>query len=96
MAVKYQDILAAKELLDLPERASMGKIKSNYRKLLSKWHPDRCKESYEKCSEMTKKIIAAYKIIIDYCDQYQYSFSKEEVKRYLSNEEWWIERFGEV
>lgn len=92
--MKYKDVVEAKELLGLPERASMDEIKSNYRKLISQWHPDKCSENKDKCHEVTKKIIAAYKIIIAYCEQYRYSFTKEEVKNYLSPEEWWFEKFG--
>jgi len=44
---------------------------------------------------MTKKIIEAYKVIISYCEQYKYSFEEDEVKKYLSDEEWWFERFGD-
>jgi preprotein translocase subunit Sec63 len=91
---KYREIIEAKNLLNLPERASMKEIKSNYRELIGQWHPDKCNESDEKCNEMTRKIIAAYDIIVGYCNQYQYSFSKEEIKIYLSDEEWWFERFG--
>ena len=92
--MKYKDILEAKELLGLPERASMDEIKSSYRRLISLWHPDRCREDKDKCEEMTRKIITAYGIIVSYCEAYQYSFTEEEVKRYLSAEEWWFERFG--
>ena len=91
---KYQQINAARMLLELPERATMGEIKSNYRTLIRKWHPDRCKANREKCKEMTTKIIAAYRIISDYCNNYQFSFSEEEVRNYLSADEWWFERFG--
>ncbi len=94
MAISYKDIIEAKALLNLPERASREEIKANYRELISQWHPDKCKENSEKCNEMTRKIISAYNIIDIYCDQYQYSFAKEEVKRFLSDEEWWFERFG--
>jgi DnaJ-class molecular chaperone len=92
---KYKEITEARKLLELPERATMDEIKSNYRRLVSKWHPDKCKEGKDKCTEMTQKIIAAYKTIIAYCNQYKYSFSKEEIKNYLSPEEWWYERFGD-
>ena len=92
--IKYQDIIEAKELLNLPERASIEEIKSNYKKLINQWHPDKCNEDIVKCNEMTKKITIAYKTIMIYCNQYKYSFAKEEVRRYLSDEEWWIYRFG--
>jgi len=91
---KYQEITQARELLDLPERASMEEIKSNYRKLVSKWHPDKCGGDNEQSKEMTQKITAAYKIITTYCNQYKFSFTEQEVKNYLSDEEWWFEHFG--
>jgi len=43
---------------------------------------------------MTVRIIAAYRLISNYCKNYEFSFSKEEVSNYLSAEEWWFERFG--
>jgi hypothetical protein len=43
---------------------------------------------------MTIRIIAAYRLIIDYCKNYGFSFSKEEVSHYLPAEERWFERFG--
>jgi DnaJ-class molecular chaperone len=91
---KYHQITEARKLLELPERASMKEIKSNYRKLIRKWHPDKCSENSEQCNEMTKKLNAAYNIIITYCNQYKFPFTKEEVKNYSSVEEWWFDRFG--
>ena len=90
----YEKINAARKMLDLPERATMEEIKSSYRTLIQRWHPDKCKANREKCKEMTTQIIAAYRIINDYCKNYKFSFSKEEVNKYLSAEEWWFERFG--
>jgi len=92
--MRHNDINEARELLNLPERASLEEIKSNYRKLIMQWHPDKCIKKKKKCNEMTKKLTAAYKTIILYCNQYKYSFSKEEVERYLSAEDWWFKRFG--
>ncbi|CAN2041288.1 Molecular chaperone DnaJ [Candidatus Magnetomoraceae bacterium gMMP-15] len=91
---KYQEITEARKLLELSEQATMEKIKSNYRMLLSKWHPDKCNENSDQCNEMTKKIIAAYNTIIIYCNHYKFSFAQKEVNNYLSAEEWWFERFG--
>lgn len=72
----------------------MDVIKANYRKLLMQWHPDTCKENIEQCKEMTRNVAAAYKIVMRYCKQYEFSFAEEEVKRYMSAEDWWFERFG--
>ena len=90
----FEDINTARILLELPERATMECIKSQYRALIRKWHPDRCKVDEKTCREMTTRIIAAYRLINDYCKNYEFSFSKEEVSKYLSAEEWWFERFG--
>jgi len=92
----FQKIRAARKLLELPERATMEEIKSSYRELIQRWHPDRCKGDKEKCKEMTTMIIAAYRIINDYCNAYKFSFSKKEVGRYISAEEWWLDRFGGI
>jgi hypothetical protein len=43
---------------------------------------------------MTARIIDAYRVINDYCKNYKFSFSEQEVKNYISAEEWWFERFG--
>jgi hypothetical protein len=43
---------------------------------------------------VTAGIIAAYNTIIDYCNQYSFSFSQEEIRLHFSEEEWWSERFG--
>jgi len=91
---KFYEISAARKILELPERSTMPEIKSNYRRLLAKWHPDKTKENKEECAEMTRKIISAYQTILDYCLKYQYSFSEETVKRHQSPEEYWFERFG--
>jgi DnaJ-class molecular chaperone len=91
---KYQKILAARNVLELPETATLASIKSNYRQLLTKWHPDKNTDNPDLCHEMTQEIISAYNLIMEYCLNYQYSFSEETVKRHHSPEEWWFERFG--
>ncbi|MBN2466743.1 MAG: J domain-containing protein [Deltaproteobacteria bacterium] len=90
----YQKITEARKLLELPERTTMKEIKSHYRALIRRWHPDRCGENREECTEMTRKIIAAYTIIMTYCKHYRYSFSRDEIRNYLPGDEWWVERFG--
>jgi len=91
---KYQVITNARNILELPESATMEQIKANYRRLIKKWHPDSCSEKHEVCEEMSRKITDAYRIILDYCSNYNYSFKKEEVDKYLSEEEWWYKRYG--
>jgi DnaJ-class molecular chaperone len=78
---KYQEIVEARTLLDLPERATMEEIKSNYRKLIRKWHPDRCGENSDQCIEMTKKLIAAYETIITNCKHYRFFLPRNRLER---------------
>ncbi|HMA87069.1 MAG TPA: J domain-containing protein [Desulfosalsimonadaceae bacterium] len=91
---KYQKITEARKTLELPEKATLETIKTNYRRLLSKWHPDKCSGDPETCKEMTHKIVSAYETIMEYCNNYQYSFSEEAVKRHRSPGQWWMETFG--
>lgn len=93
----YDDITAARQLLELPERATMQMIKSHYRRLLAQWHPDRCREGdVNEHAEKTRQIIAAYRLLAGYCSEYEYSFSRESVERNLSAEQWWLRRFGKA
>ena len=91
----YQELTEARTVLEIPEQITLTAIKAQYRKLLKQWHPDTCPESLEQCHEMTRKIIAAYKRIMAYCNCYKISFSPGTVRDYLSPEEWWSERFGD-
>ncbi|MBW1720975.1 MAG: J domain-containing protein [Deltaproteobacteria bacterium] len=91
----FEKITAARDILELPERATRKQIKANYRRLLREWHPDRGTRADKEIRERrTRQIIEAYRIIRTYCDNYRYSFTEEEVRNYLSGEEWWMERFG--
>ncbi len=90
----YNKINEARKILELPEEATFAEIKKNYRNLIRKWHPDRCKKDQEICKEMTAKIVAAYRTITAFCDRYRFSFSKDEVDNYQTDQEWWASRFG--
>jgi len=92
----FEKISQAREILELPESATMEAIKSNYRRLLATWHPDRSRGNAYECTEMTRKIIDAYQTIMEYCLTYHYSFSEDTVKKNHSGqspEDWWFERF---
>lgn len=90
----YEKITAARRLLELPEQATLAEIKANYRRLIKKWHPDNCSDNSGDHVAMTAKLNAAYRIVIAYCNQYRFSFSKDEINKYLPTDEWWFERFG--
>ena len=90
----YQKITAARKILELPEQATLAEIKTRYRKLIRQWHPDHYPDDQERCKEMSTTIIAAYRTIVKFCEQYRFSFRQEEVQKYLTDTEWWTDRFG--
>ncbi len=90
----YQDLYQAKELLHLSDTATMQEVKTNYRSLMNRWHPDKNSGNPEECEEMAKKITLAYSVIMSYCENYRYDFTEKEFKKHLSGEDWWKERFG--
>jgi DnaJ-class molecular chaperone len=72
---KYEEITKARQVLELHEFASLKEIKNKYRELLREWHPDLCRENEAIRKQKTIEIIKAYRIIMDYCEQYRFSFS---------------------
>ena len=78
----FQKIDEARKLLGLGEEAGIEEIKEAFRKLINKYHPDRCPEQDKKhCEEMSKKINQAKDIILNYCANYRYSFKEKVVKK---------------
>lgn len=96
--LESEKIYKAAQILNLNEKATMAEIKETYRNLVKKWHPDNCKEEPAKCQAKIKEIVQAYDIIMDYCNNYRYSFKKEDIIENLPMEkqlkERWIKRFG--
>jgi len=84
----------ARTVLELPEHATLREIKNSHKRLLKKWHPDRCRKSLEECHEKTAEINESYEVILSFIEQYKFSFSEEEVRKYLTDDEWWLDRFG--
>lgn len=91
---KFEIITQARIILNLPESATLDQIKKNYTQLIKKWHPDKNISEPEQATAKTREIIQANKVIRQYCDQYKFSFSRQEVDKYLSDHERWIKQFG--
>jgi acyl carrier protein len=91
---KYEELTKARKVLELHEFATLKEIKNKYRELLKEWHPDLCRENEAVRKQKTIEIINAYRIIMEYCEQYRFSFSREEIEKYLSPEELWAKQFG--
>ena len=87
------EIDQARRLLGLGELASIAEIKTAYRHLCKQWHPDAL-EGDATGSGKIKDINAAYRLLLDYCETYRFSFSPEEVESF-DPERWWSRRFGD-
>jgi len=70
----YQDLHAALEILDLPERARLDEIRSRHRQLVRRHHPDAGGGD----DETIRRINAAYRLLSDYCRAYRFDFSHAE------------------
>jgi len=91
----FLKIKKARELLNIGEKTSIKEIRENYLNLLKKYHPDTGDGDVEYLQKMTKKIIDAYNLLMDYCYTYEISFKKQDIERFLKDDEWWFYRFGE-
>jgi len=90
----FEKIEEARKLLGLFESASIPEVEKKYHDLLNKWHPDKNMKNQEKANEMTLKIIEAHKIVMEYFMNYKIPFSKEDVMKYCTLDEWWLNKFG--
>ena len=87
------EIDRARRILGLGEQASLGEIKSAYRRMCKTYHPDTLGDAAAS-SKTIKEINAAYRLLLDYCEQYPFSFLPEKVDSF-DPERWWYQRFGE-
>ena len=91
----FEQLIKAKTLLGLRETSSRKEIKLKYKNLMKKWHPDMHADNPEKATKMSIKINEAYEIVLDYCNNYEYNFDEDKIKRaYFTPAEWWHNKFG--
>jgi DnaJ-class molecular chaperone len=91
-----ETLLKAKTLLGLSDKATLFEIKQRYRNLMHKWHPDKNPDDIKTSQQMSVQINDAYKVILDYCKHYEYSFKEEDIRdKSASPHEWWESRFGD-
>ena len=92
--ISFEEIDKTRKILELSEKATLAEIKEVHRRLSKKWHPDGCKKKDQKiCHEKMKEINRAYKIIMKYINDYNYSFEQERIVG-ESPEERWKKQFG--
>jgi hypothetical protein len=97
MSIDYKEIQEAAKLLGLGDRASLKQVKEAYRKLMHKWHPDRCKEDKKLCDEMTKKLTEAYKLLIGFCNSYRIPMTAQKLFEDFGGDDpeaFWKRKFG--
>ena len=84
----FKQIDQARKILGLDEEATLEQIRQAYRKLATKYHPDRCKdEEKQNCEKKFKKISQAKDTLMAYCTGYRYSFREKDVKRNTMDKE---------
>jgi len=71
----YEELIKSLEILELPERVTLGEIKHRYRILVKNAHPDARTDAPP---ESFQRIHTAYRILLEYADAYKISFSEDE------------------
>jgi len=77
----FNEIEEARKLLGLGEEATLKEIKKAYKALAHRHHPDKLAEDDNSESEPMKRLNRAYKLLMDYCNEYKYSFKEEDIAR---------------
>jgi DnaJ-class molecular chaperone len=78
----FLEIDQARRLLGLGETATLKQIKQAYRRMAVLHHPDRSGGvNHSEPKEMMTKLNWAYKLLVDYCARYKYTFKEEDVAR---------------
>ncbi len=90
----YERITTARQILGIPEDATMETIKNAFREKILLWHPDKCREPSEDCRRKATELIDSYKLIVDFCNHYQYSFSRQTIEAHAPYEEIWFRLYG--
>ena len=63
---------------------------------MKKWHPDKHKDNVDKATKMSMQINDAYEIVIKYCNNFEYPFDEENIKKSTYTPvEWWHDKFGD-
>jgi DnaJ-class molecular chaperone len=84
----YNEIEEARRRLGLDEAATLKEIKRAYRTLAHRHHPDMHRGDSNAESETMKQLNRAYKLLMDYCNEYKYSFKEEDVARTYPHEDY--------
>ena len=81
MQEEVNNITKALELLELPPFITKQDIKDRYRELAKKYHPDINKSDDYKMNQIN----LAYNILMEYIENFRYSFDYEELSKQIPN-----------
>ncbi len=90
---RWQKITWARELLELPAHATLLEIKNAYRTLSKEHHPD-TRDSTNDTPLSMHELTEAYEIIMAHCENFKFPL-KEDKDAPISDEDWWMSRFGQ-
>lgn len=91
----FEQLIKAKTLLGLSDKATLLEIKTRYKALMKQWHPDKHLNDENTAHAMSIQINEAYAILLEYCSSYEYNFDEEFLQtKTLTPQEWWAKRFG--
>ena len=91
----FEALMKAKTLLGLHDKATLSEIKTRYKNLMHRWHPDKHPEDPDTANAMSARINDAYKVLLDYVKHYEYRFDEPFLKEQTrSPQEWWESKFG--
>jgi curved DNA-binding protein CbpA len=71
-----KEIKEALKFMDIPPLSSIKDIKRQYKKLAKKYHPDILGDT-----KMMEKLNESYKVLMDYCENYKFTFDEYEIKK---------------
>jgi curved DNA-binding protein CbpA len=71
-----KQIKEALDFMNIPPLSTIKDIKRQYKKLSKKYHPDIIGDD-----KMMHKLNESYKILMDYCENYKFTFDEYEIKK---------------
>ncbi|MGM0509386.1 MAG: DnaJ domain-containing protein [Fusobacteriota bacterium] len=72
----YDDYLKAIHILDLPMKFNLIELKSKYKNMIKKKHPDKNDNKYADL----ERIKSAYELLKSYIENYKFNFKKNDFK----------------
>jgi len=94
---QWERVRISRELLGLPEEATVAEIKKAYRRLTKKHHPDLAGQRQEEFADGATEMPAlteACRVLLEYCKNYRIPLVPGPGQA-MDDEEWWMDRFGE-